>query len=86
MAQLVARLHGMEEVVGSSPIGSTNMFSWEPQFFDIFGVLGFVYIVGLSLLGLVGKQLPKWMFVILLLIGVTGLLIDTLIVYTFYIK
>ena len=31
MAQLGARLDGIEEVVGSNPIGSTNFFMYSPE-------------------------------------------------------
>ena len=57
-----------------------------PSFFDIFGVMGFLYIFTLSLWGLAGKNLPRWSLGILLLIGSIGLLVDGLIVYLFYLK
>lgn len=57
-----------------------------PQFFDIFGIMGFVYIVALALYGLSGKNVPRWALIILLLIGIIGLLVDVLVVYTFYLK
>ncbi len=62
------------------------MYLFEPQFFDIFGALGFAYIVALSLFVLSGREVSKWTFIILLLIGIIGLLVDVLIVYTFYLK
>jgi len=62
------------------------MFSLEPQFFDIFGVIGFIYITILSLLALRGISLPKWTFIILFLIGVIGLFVDGLVVYTYYLR
>ena len=71
------------------------MFSLKPQFFDIFGVVGFIYIVYFSvrglfgkkiLWGLFGKKIPNWTLIILLLIGLIGLIIDSWVVYTFYLK
>ncbi len=62
------------------------MLTLEPQFFDIFGALTFIYIVAFSLLGIFNKKISKWMYFALLLIGLAGLLIDGIIVYNFYIK
>jgi len=62
------------------------MFSLEPQFFDIFGAIGFVYIVVLSLFALSGKSLPKITLVILLLIGLAGFIVDVFVVYNFYLR
>ena len=56
----------------------------EPQFFDIFGFIGFIFIAVCSLLGLSKKNIPKWMWITLLLIGLIGILVDGVIVYTFY--
>lgn len=58
----------------------------EPQFFDIFGVLAFIYILVISLLGLLGRHIPKRGYIVLALIGFVGLLIDGYVVYTFYLK
>ncbi|MDD3066465.1 MAG: hypothetical protein PHO48_01380 [Candidatus Gracilibacteria bacterium] len=57
-----------------------------PQFFDIFGFLGFIYIVAIAGLLLSGIVLPQWAIIILLLIGIIGLVIDGIIVYKFYLK
>ena len=62
------------------------MFSLEPQFFDIFGVTGFIYIVVLSFLALRGTSIPKWALIILFLVGITGLLVDSRIVYISYLR
>ena len=71
------------------------MFLLQPQFFDIFGTIAFIYIVYFSIQGLFGKQIlwglfgkkiPNWTLVILLLIGIAGLLVDSFVVYTFYLK
>ena len=47
-----------------------------PEFFDIFGVLAFVYIIFFSNILLSGKKLPRGFVVVLLLIGLTGFFID----------
>lgn len=62
------------------------MFSLEPQFFDIFGFVVFVYITLLSWLLLRRIYVKKWMIIILFLIGVTGLLVDGSVVYVYYLK
>jgi uncharacterized membrane protein len=62
------------------------MFLLEPHFFDIFGAIGFIYILILALFGLFGKRIPRWAFFILLLMGIAGALLDTLVVYMFYLK
>jgi hypothetical protein len=62
------------------------MFSLEPQFFDIFGLVTFVYIIFLSLLLLRGSNIRKWMSIVLLLIGIGGLFIDGAMVYIYYLK
>lgn len=59
----------------------------DPQFFDIFGVIVFGFITGLSLWALKKKKpLPRWSIEILFFIGISGFLIDSIIVYTFYLK
>ncbi len=47
-----------------------------PAFFDIFGVLAFVYIILVSYLLLKGRKLPNGFIVLLLVIGLIGLFID----------
>ena len=47
-----------------------------PEFFDIFGVLAFVYIIFFSNRLLSGKKLPRGFVAVLLLIGLTGFFID----------
>lgn len=58
----------------------------KPQFFDIFGFLGFIYIATIAWLLLSGISLPQWAIIILLLIGIIGLVVDGIIVYKFYLK
>lgn len=62
------------------------MFSLAPHFFDIFGFIGFVYIAVISFMFLKKKTPPKWMVIILFLIGVIGLVVDGLIVYKYYLS
>ncbi|MCH8987122.1 hypothetical protein IIA94_03085 [Patescibacteria group bacterium] len=58
-----------------------------PEFFDIFGVFGFIYIVILSLVGIKRpSSIPKWAFIVLLVIGIIGLLVDSGIVYLSYLQ
>jgi len=62
------------------------MFFLEPQFFDIFGLIVFLYITLLSWLLLRRIYVKKWMIIILFLIGITGLLVDGSVVYVYYLK
>lgn len=58
-----------------------------PQFFDIFGLICFIYLIVLSLLCLADKKnIPRVMFIVLFFIGLLGLIIDGLMVYQFYLK
>ena len=54
------------------------------EFFDIFGFLGFIYIIIISILILKNKKVPKWAAIILLTIGILGLTIDGFIVINTY--
>lgn len=62
------------------------MFSLEPQFFDIFGLVVFIYITLFSWLLLRRIYVKKWMIIVLFLIGVIGLLVDGSVVYVYYLK
>lgn len=58
-----------------------------PEFFDIFGLFVFSFIAILSLWSLrMQKPLPRWVGIILLLIGISGLIVDGAIVYITYIQ
>lgn len=58
-----------------------------PAFFDIFGVLGFIYIIIFSWLNLCKKKhTPKWSFWVLLIIGLIGLVVDLIMVYVNYLE
>ncbi|MBI2627233.1 MAG: hypothetical protein HYW77_03240 [Parcubacteria group bacterium] len=63
------------------------MFIPQPAFFDIFGLIVFGFIVIISVWALRTKrQLPRWVLIVLLLVGIGGLIIDVSIVYTIYIR
>lgn len=58
-----------------------------PEFFDIFGAIGFIFIISLSYYGLTNNGIvPRWAFVTLLIIGIIGLMVDGAVVYFSYIK
>ena len=58
-----------------------------PEFFDIFGLIGFIFITWLAIHLLTKKQAPpKWASVILLIIGILGLIIDGAIVFINYLR
>jgi len=55
-----------------------------PEFFDIFGVLVFTYVIFYSQTILSKRKLPKGFTVLLLLIGLAGLFIDLLFASSFF--
>lgn len=58
-----------------------------PEFFDIFGLLVFSFITILSIWSLrTERAVPVWATIILLLIGISGLIVDGVIVYITYIQ
>jgi asparagine N-glycosylation enzyme membrane subunit Stt3 len=57
-----------------------------PQFFDIFGIFTFVFIIVMSIELLFEKKKPEKIFlVILLVIGILGFIVDGIIVLLNYI-
>jgi hypothetical protein len=60
--------------------------SWlKPEFFDIFGAVGFAYIIGLSAWALAAKKkITWWALTILFFVGILGFLVDIAIVYFSY--
>lgn len=59
----------------------------QPSFFDIFGAVGFLVIIGIAVKGLANPDsLPEWMLLVLLFIGIVGFLVDSVIVYRTYLK
>ena len=60
---------------------------FEPEFFDIFGLIAFVFITVLSSWMLFKKKLPSKLFMrFLLIIGILGIIIDGAIVFVNYLK
>lgn len=58
-----------------------------PEFFDILGSLAFLYVVAISVWALTRPEsVPRWAFALLFLIGVAGLLVDSAIVYIFFLR
>lgn len=53
-----------------------------PEFYDIFGIFVFSFIIAISSWMLYTKKKPqKWMIVVLLIIGILGLIVDSAIIY-----
>jgi len=53
----------------------------KPEYFDILGVVTFIFILFIGVWGLINKKkLPKWVNIIFIIIGLLGLLIDIFIV------
>lgn len=58
-----------------------------PEHYDILGTVVFLFIIGISFYGIYNElRLPEWVFIILLLIGAGGLVIDGSIVYDYFIR
>lgn len=58
-----------------------------PEFFDIFGVGIFLFIIFISAISLkTSLPIPKRALVVLLIIGILGFLTDAIIVYLTYAK
>lgn len=56
-----------------------------PEFFDIFGITVFTFILIIGITSLYSKKkLPKWTTVVLVIIGILGLLVDGMIVFKTY--
>lgn len=56
-----------------------------PEFFDIFGIFAFSFLIVLSLWGLKTKMpVPQWALAILFIIGILGLIVDGTIVFIMY--
>ncbi len=57
------------------------------EFFDIFGIITFLYVTAFSSwLLFVQNFSPRWPVVILFLIGIIGFIVDAVIVYRSYLK
>tara|TARA_Y100000310_G_C20042831_1_gene516969 strand:- start:204 stop:407 length:204 start_codon:yes stop_codon:yes gene_type:complete len=65
----------------------SNLSFIRPEFFDIFGVIIFSYIIFISLKALKrNKRLAKKELIILLIIGILGLIVDGTIIYKTYLN
>jgi energy-converting hydrogenase Eha subunit C len=59
----------------------------KPEFFDIFGIFVFTFLIYVSIASLIKKEpLSKRISIILLLIGLVGIFVDGIIVYITYLK
>jgi uncharacterized membrane protein len=66
---------------------SVNTLFKKPEVFDVLGLATFIFIIIISSYSLITKiPLPNWSLIILLIIGILGLIIDGMIVYTSFIK
>ena len=58
-----------------------------PEFFDIFGIGVFLFIIFVSAMSLkTSLPIPSWALIVLLIIGILGFLVDVTIVYLTYAK
>lgn len=65
-----------------------SFFLYNPAFYDNFGFLGFVFIIGLAIwmLNHPKKRPPEWTVIILFIVGLLGLLVDWISIYYNYIN
>ena len=64
-----------------------KIISMKPQQFDILGAIAFLYIVGFAFYAILHDgHAPLWSIDLLAFIGLMGLLVDTSIVYTYFLK
>ncbi len=62
-------------------------FFQHPEFFDVLGFFAFAYVVFVSILALNSKsELPRLIYIILLIVGLIGIIVDGAIIYTFFLK
>jgi len=57
------------------------MIFLEPEFYDIFGIFVFIFIIWFSLRRIKHKRVDCWILKILLAIGVVGLCVDLFFVF-----
>ncbi len=58
-----------------------------PAFYDLFGLIGFVFILSLSIWMLIkDKKPPVWSIIVLFIIGLVGFIVDWIITYVNYLK
>ena len=58
-----------------------------PEFYDIFGMLAFIYIIALSLFQINSNAVlsHQW-YILMLIIGIIGLVVDVTVVYNKFLK
>ena len=56
----------------------------KPEFFDIFGLIVFVFLFAVGFLMIKKQKLPNWVGFLILLIGILGLIVDGSIVIKTY--
>nr|MBI4156375.1 hypothetical protein [Candidatus Woesearchaeota archaeon] len=57
----------------------------KPEFFDVFGIPVFLFILYVSILIYQNKPLSNWIPIVLIIIATLGLIVDTIIVLKAYI-
>lgn len=58
---------------------------FRPEFFDIFGLGVFTFLIGVSAWGLItGEPLPRVVLLAVLVIGILGLIVDFAMVFRAY--
>ncbi|PIY81688.1 hypothetical protein COY79_01280 [Candidatus Pacearchaeota archaeon CG_4_10_14_0_8_um_filter_35_169] len=58
----------------------------EPEFFDIFGLLVFIFLIAVGWVLLSGNKLDYWVRFLIFLIGILGFIVDGYIVYITYLR
>ena len=65
----------------------TSKFIPKPAFFDIFGIIIFIFIIWVGYTNLNSSQPLGWtVSILILIIGITGLAIDSINVFRTYLK
>jgi len=52
------------------------MILLEPAFYDLFGLIVFIFLIYLGVKGLKKQKIKPWMFKVILTIGILGLIVD----------
>lgn len=66
-----------------------NIINLQPEFFDLFGLITFLFIIAFSLWALKvkrpRKRVPRYIFIVLFIVGILGILVDSIIVFINYV-
>jgi hypothetical protein len=57
------------------------MIFLEPEFYDIFGIFVFIFLIWFGLRRLKNKKIKKWTIKIIIGIGIVGLCVDLFFVF-----